>query len=243
MLFLPWDIVNIRKLKRNIVTSPSPICPCCMLNEKENSLSIIVIRTKRPRFIAFILTQWFSSLCRSRSFKVKCSQAAPPHPPMASSAQLCYLLIKHVDRRLTRIWIIKETFGSNFSPQFAHLFIYLFIWAIPGGVPISKWIFPHAPGSLCLAKLQNIPPLLSTRAGGEALTQGKWKIGAILSVWNQVALHNPQNPWFNSDWQITSWKTEKSRRKIGPLKLPSRLLQSVSNRMDSLTLTQDTALE
>lgn len=48
-------------------------------------------------------------------------------------------------------------------------------------MPISKWIFPHAPGSLCLAKLQNIPPLLSTRAGGEALTQGKWKIGATLS--------------------------------------------------------------
>lgn len=33
--------------------------------------------------------------------------------------------------------------------------------------------------------------------------------------WNQVALHNPRNPWFNSDWQITSWKTEKSRRKLG----------------------------
>lgn len=62
MLFLPWDIVNIRKLNRNIVTSPSPICPCCMSNEKEKSLSIIVIRTKRPYFIAFILTQWFSSL-------------------------------------------------------------------------------------------------------------------------------------------------------------------------------------
>lgn len=87
MLFLPWDIVNIRKLKRNIVTSPSPICPCCMLNEKENSLSIIVIRTKRPRFIAFTLTQWFSSLCRSRSFKISVHKLPLP-PPMASSAQL-----------------------------------------------------------------------------------------------------------------------------------------------------------
>lgn len=125
MLFLPWDIVNIRKLKRNIVTSPSPICPCCMLNEKENSLSIIVIRTKRPRFIAFILTQWFSSLCRSRLFQISVHKLPLP-PPMASSAQLCYLLINHGDRSLSKcMWIIQETFGSNFSPEFAHLLIYL----------------------------------------------------------------------------------------------------------------------
>lgn len=83
MLFLPWDIVNIRKLKRNIVTSPSPICPCCMLNEKENSLSIIVIRTKRARFIAFKLTQWFSSLCRS--IFIRSVPSPPPWPPQPSS--------------------------------------------------------------------------------------------------------------------------------------------------------------
>lgn len=113
MFFLPWDIVNIRKLNRNVVTSPSPICPCCMLNEKENSLSNIVIRTKRPCFIAFILTQWFSSLFILQVILngVHKLTSHTTHNTMPSLHHLHYLLIKHIDMRLTKyICRLKENF-------------------------------------------------------------------------------------------------------------------------------------
>lgn len=86
-------------------------------------------------------------------------------------------------------------------------------------MPISKWIFPHAPGSLCLAKLQNIPTLLCTWAGGAALTQGTWKVSVTLSVWKSGCFAQPTKSmvqfWLanNQPWLVI--KTEKSRRKLG----------------------------
>lgn len=58
-LAVPRDILNIRKLKRNVVTSPSPICPCCMSNEKKKTFQTLL---KIYCFISFKLPQWFSSL-------------------------------------------------------------------------------------------------------------------------------------------------------------------------------------
>lgn len=48
------------------------------------------------------------------------------------------------------------------------------------------------------------PPELQEKPWHEEKERLVW----YFLFWNQVALHNPQNPWFNSDWQITSWKIE-----------------------------------
>lgn len=111
----------------------------------------------------------------------KCSQAALPTPHgLLSPALLLTDKPRWQEADQVDVDNQRDFLEAISAPN---LRIYLFIWAIPGGVPISKWIFPHAPGSLCLAKLQNIPTLLSsTPAGGEALTQGKRRIGVTLSV-------------------------------------------------------------
>lgn len=140
---------------------------------------------------------------------------------MASSAQLCYLQINHGDRRLTKcMWIIKETLGSNSSPEFARLFLYLsYSW----GCACEQMDLC----SVCLAKLQNFPTLLSTRAGGEALIQAKWKIGVLLSVLKSSCFAQPTESlvqfWLANN-QLKNWKIKE---KTGPLQLSSRLLQCV----------------
>lgn len=142
------------------------------------------------------------------------STSCPSPPPVASSAQLCYLLINHGDRRLAKwLWIIQETFGSDFSPQFPHLIIYLsYSWGCVYK-QMDLFLMHQALSALPSSRIFQpcSPPQLEEKPWHKESARLVWHF----LFWNQVALHNPQNPWFDSDWQITSWKTGKSRRKLG----------------------------
>lgn len=131
------------------------------------------------------------------------------------------------------IWIIQETFGSNFSPEFAHLFIYL----------SSSWGCAYKQMDLSSCTRISLPHQApeysntalhpSWRRSPDTRKVQDWCDTFCFEIRLLCTTHKILGS------VLTGWKTEKSRRENWATKSCLRDSALVSNRMDSLTLTQE----